>query len=343
MSITDKSRNWCFTLNNYTDKEILAIKENCELNKYVFLCFGYELSETGTPHLQGYIELRNPRFGTGLKKDKGLERAHLEPRCNKSTKLKAVTYCAKELGKQKYMAKLFSEWEAKKEKNPNLPAPEYDQKLCLRWMRYNLEEWRPAIFQPYQKLYFESGNWKHGLHPGTRSDINVVKEMVIENKSMWNILEHANSYQSARMAQLMMTYKKPSRNFKSKVYWFYGPTNSGKTRMARELCSYPKDIWESTCGNMQWFDGYDYNKVAILDDFRRFYHGFAEFLKLLDRYPYKVPVKGGFVDWCPKEIFITSKCSPFECYQNEDEDLQQLIRRIDEIVNFRDIDEKING
>lgn len=47
----------------------------------------------------------------------------------------------------------------------------------------------------------------------------------------------------------------------------------------------------------------------LLDDYR----GGAQdsmILKLLDIYPLQVPVKGGFVDWSPDRIFITSNISP---------------------------------
>ena len=49
------SKRWCFTLNNYTNEELLYISsivpEYCEV--YII---GKEVGENGTPHLQGYIE-----------------------------------------------------------------------------------------------------------------------------------------------------------------------------------------------------------------------------------------------------------------------------------------------
>lgn len=46
--------NWCFTLNNYTLKEYEALQnQECR-----YLLMGKEIAPTtGTPHIQGYIQL----------------------------------------------------------------------------------------------------------------------------------------------------------------------------------------------------------------------------------------------------------------------------------------------
>ena len=48
--------SYVFTLNNYTLEEEDKIKA-CSFKSLDYLCFGYELSKKGTPHLQGYITL----------------------------------------------------------------------------------------------------------------------------------------------------------------------------------------------------------------------------------------------------------------------------------------------
>jgi len=49
---------WCFTFNNYTEEIVLKFQEIMKINcKLGF--FNKEVGESGTPHLQGYIELKN--------------------------------------------------------------------------------------------------------------------------------------------------------------------------------------------------------------------------------------------------------------------------------------------
>lgn len=49
------SKRWCFTLNNYTEDQFVHIQTICNRNSAKFI-IGKEVGESGTPHLQGYIE-----------------------------------------------------------------------------------------------------------------------------------------------------------------------------------------------------------------------------------------------------------------------------------------------
>lgn len=81
-------RPWCFTHNNYTDEHVQFWKEfPCE-----YLVAGFEEGDKcGTPHLQGFFNLKDATTFSALKKKipKGV---HLEPaRCP----IKAASYCQK--------------------------------------------------------------------------------------------------------------------------------------------------------------------------------------------------------------------------------------------------------
>jgi len=71
-AVSKRGKAWCFTLNNYTkDDETKLMEETC--SKY--LIFGREVGESGTPHLQGYIN-----YGRNNKSFKQMK--ELLPRAN---------------------------------------------------------------------------------------------------------------------------------------------------------------------------------------------------------------------------------------------------------------------
>lgn len=55
-----------------------------------------------------------------------------------------------------------------------------------------------------------------------------------------------------------------------------------------------------------WWDGYIGQKTVVLDDFRPWWCPFSFLLRILDRYPIRVQVKGGFVNFVPEKIIITT-------------------------------------
>lgn len=83
-----QQRNWCFTLNNYTEEEVKCIKEQ----DVQYLIFGKEKGENGTEHLQGYFQFKKRIGIRGLKKI--LERAHWEKA--RGTPEQNIAYCSKD-------------------------------------------------------------------------------------------------------------------------------------------------------------------------------------------------------------------------------------------------------
>lgn len=83
-----RSRNWCYTLNNYSEGEYDALKEyDC-----IYNIIGKEVGENGTPHLQGYIEFKNAKRLDTLKNFN--QRIHWEIR--KGSAEQAIKYCEKD-------------------------------------------------------------------------------------------------------------------------------------------------------------------------------------------------------------------------------------------------------
>lgn len=92
MTKTRQLRNFCFTLNNYTEDEYTAVVTwLIDNTKYAIVA-----KETGeakaTPHLQGYAESKSSRRFDTIRR--ALPRAHIEPR--RGTAQQASDYCKKE-------------------------------------------------------------------------------------------------------------------------------------------------------------------------------------------------------------------------------------------------------
>lgn len=83
-------RNYVFTLNNYSEQELIWIKST----ECTYIIVGREVGAGGTAHLQGYIEFPKAVTLSSLKKKPGFNRAHLEPR--RGSQEQAVEYCKKD-------------------------------------------------------------------------------------------------------------------------------------------------------------------------------------------------------------------------------------------------------
>ena len=81
---------WCFTLNNYKvldiDRIVSVIESECRM-----AIFGKEISSTGTPHLQGYIEFTKKSRPVNLF---GIKQIHWEGA--KGSRNANMLYCSKE-------------------------------------------------------------------------------------------------------------------------------------------------------------------------------------------------------------------------------------------------------
>lgn len=178
--------------------------------------------------------------------------------------------------------------------------------------------------------------WEEGELPsaGRRTDLDDIKTEISEGKSEVYIAEHHFSqwcqYRRSFERYRQLLASKP-RQWKSWTNVLVGSTGLGKTRFVYQQHR-DDDIY--VWGGDRWFDGYCGQTIALLDDFRgELPIGFM--LRLLDRYPMSVPIKGGFVNWNPRRIYITSNHLPEFWYDNVDrpsmDALNRRINRLDEI------------
>lgn len=186
----------------------------------------------------------------------------------------------------------------------------------------------------------------HGVlpQPGKRNDLCDAVDLLREGLSIGELIRTADTPIVATfvrypkgLTQISHTFREYSYRPKPFVLWLHGSTGTGKTRFAHDLseslgCS--SDIWLSNA-SLQWFDGYHGQKVACWDDYRTNHAKFSFVLRLLDRYKLDVAIKGGFVNWQPLLIIVTTPKSARATWNlRTEEDIAQLERRITLSADF---------
>lgn len=162
---------------------------------------------------------------------------------------------------------------------------------------------------------------------GKRSDLDEVKARLQEGATEGEIADEffgswCRYHKAFNRYQIL---RQPRRSWKTEVTVIYGETGVGKSRLAQE--KFPEAYWKE---KGQWWDGYENHESVIIDEFYGWipYH---QLLRLLDRYPMTVEVKGGAVNFVPKHIILTSNQQPCRWYTY---DYPQLERRLDNIVEM---------
>ena len=90
--MTQRSRGYAMTINNYTEEEYELLKNELHSNKVESYVIGREVGEKGTKHLQIYIYWKHGKTFNAMKKQ--FPRAHIEKaRGNKQCN---YDYCTKE-------------------------------------------------------------------------------------------------------------------------------------------------------------------------------------------------------------------------------------------------------
>lgn len=173
---------------------------------------------------------------------------------------------------------------------------------------------------------------------GRRSDLESIKHYIDEGAteeevadnyfSRWVI--HRRAFAEYRQIKAKKRTDPPN------VVVYFGATGTGKTRSAFEESL--ESCWMAVDNQLNWFDGYEGQKAAIFDDFVGCKNAkFGFLLRLLDRYPMNVPIKGGFTNWIPETIYFTSNLHPDEWFLGvTDTQKAALFRRFTEVKKFHE-------
>ncbi len=274
-SSDNKYRGWCFTINNWNadDEAILATLGNKPST--VWLIYGKEIGESGTPHLQGYVYFRHQVRLSSLKK--AHKTAHWEP-AHGSHAAQAL-YCKK--GNQPK-----SEWLSDREEGPNyglnadvtefgeMPAKPHEkggEATKVKWDTTKLLAKEGKLEQIDSEIYIKY--------------YNTLKKIHVDN-----LRNHASI--DARCG-----------------IWIYGKPMIGKSRWAREkyLDTEGKLYWKAI---NKWWDGYAGQPYVLLEDITpniKNLAGIGYYLKIwADRYAFNGETKGSTINIRPERIIVTA-------------------------------------
>ena len=190
------------------------------------------------------------------------------------------------------------------------------------------------------------GFTEHGVRPsnhqGKRTDLDAVAALVKTGASKRAVAEAfpKEFIQFGRGIEHLQHVLHGRRDQPPRVFWFWGPTGTGKTRTAYSESQAPDDDGVVSepyfkMATNKWWDNYQGERDVIIDDYRRDFCTFAELLRLLDRYPLTVEVKGGTVSFTSLRIYITTPKNVEDTWKERTlEDMAQLRRRITEVRYF---------
>lgn len=178
-------------------------------------------------------------------------------------------------------------------------------------------------------------------YQGFRTDIEIIKKQCLEGKPLIKIAyDNFNTwircYKSVDKFRALLAQQRANTMRDMYVEYIWGKSGVGKTYGVLSKHG-AKNVYilDLVGGENIWFDGYDQQKILLIDDFTENMIPINYMLRLLDRYKLRLNQKGGHSWALFNKIYITSNLTLEECYPNaEDEHLTALRRRINKFEHM---------
>lgn len=188
--------------------------------------------------------------------------------------------------------------------------------------------------------------------PGKRNDILDLRSAIRAGSSADDcvtdgLITNGNSWKLYHMLQVTNQAER-DRNIEPKVHFLIGEPGSGKTRAMYDETEQWKDTRYVAMETSQWFEGYTGQLVVLVDDIRAnwCHSGPNGLVKLIDRYPCRVAIKGSSCQLRASTWYFTSVKHPEIIWNDltskinaqgleEVEPWEQFNRRITTIREFK--------
>ena len=295
-------KHYCWTINNPTKEDEDLVIDFAEHEWCAYLVYQHEVGERGTYHFQGYLALTTKKRYTQLR-----------------------------------------EWFPRAAFMPSRGNPKQNLKYCTKdESRATEAQWREhfAITGDEEPL---TGPFEYGEIPrkaGSRSDLlsacekikNGAKIIDIADEDLVVVARHSRGLKELQFWYMQRLGMKIRDNIE--VILLNGPTGSGKSTKGHELAMEDPDGWfplTSTKKNTLWFDGYQGENTLLMDEFRPTWCTHSTLLKILDKFPFRLPIKGNHSWALWTRVIITTTHPVGKWYDLKDTATGELYRRITDI------------
>lgn len=147
------------------------------------------------------------------------------------------------------------------------------------------------------------------LQAGKKRDYNEMLQLGVKPHNLRAVVKAAEDYE--------LYHNKPANAAHTRGIWVKGPPGTGKSHFGRAFATtkYHEDPHVMKGNGKEWFDGYEDQKVILMEDLDLGGRSMGHMLKLWsDEYAVQAEVKGGHI-WLRHDWFIvTSNFSPEEVF-----------------------------
>lgn len=203
--------------------------------------------------------------------------------------------------------------------------------------------WAPCRGTPEENITYckKDGNFtEQGKKPeqGARNDLRQIRDAIREGKTNYQLLEEfgdkvLRTYRAVDWARDAYDDGSKDRDWEMDVRIYWGNPASGKSRAVTEEFG-NKHIYRKEVG--KWWDCYKDQECILIDDFDPNHCHDLKYdflLRLLDRYPMNLEIKGGHTKMRSKVIVLTSNFDPKDWFLDRD-NKEAFFRRVKEIKKF---------
>lgn len=137
--------------------------------------------------------------------------------------------------------------------------------------------------------------------------------------------EYPSMWRHYRILSQIHQVNLPQRHHLTTGILISGATGCGKSLTASLIAPFLSSSVFYVDPKLEWFCGYGGESTVIVDEFRGVKVSFL--LRLLDRYPMMVPVKGGQVSFLAKTVIFTSNLSFLRIFRYLDRPTYSAVKR----------------